>query len=111
MNFDNPVSFAANTVIEYGLMVSDTSSSAYRVFIYDTDNRYVSTNRMSLFTTWASAGPSFSPGFLVPAGETYTVTDVISKVKKVVWVFDYRSSGTGTKTFNIYIDRIMMTTI
>jgi|GEM_PF-2950128 len=110
MYFDNPVSFASNTMLEYAHLVSDTNGMSYTVYIYDVNNRYIMcvNNNMPVYSSWASVGLTFASSFEVPAGETYTVSDVISNIKKIEWIFRYRSYGTSNKTLNIFIDRIML---
>jgi hypothetical protein len=106
MVFNNPVSFASNDFLRAGHRAS-SSGLSLRMFIYDTQNRFVYTGRYSLSTSWANASPGFLANFLVPSSETYTASDVLAKVKKIVFILDGRSYGASSATFDIFLDGIL----
>ena len=103
----NPVDVITNNDhLYFTHKISSTSGMTYRVYFYSQDGKYCYTNNQTPLLTASYYNIYFS-SLLIPTG--YTAEDVLSNLKKIVFVVRYKAYGLSQKDINFYIDDIGIT--
>lgn len=107
VNLNNPVdAITNNDHLYFTHKISSTSGMTYRIYFYSQDGKYCYTGNQTPSTTSNSYNFYFS-SLLNPTG--YTAEDVLSNLKKIVFVIRYKAYGLSQKDINFYIDNIGIT--
>jgi len=105
---DGPISLTRSAYVAwYHLFSTSGPSVNVKVFIYNTKNQYIYSPLITSSGTWAFREALFANCYL-PAGASYTRDDVLSSVKKIVWVYRYMRYGNYDDDFDINIDNVFV---